>query len=198
MLNELVKLSQQGDEDATLTLIKHFKPTMLKHATYLAKLNVLACTIEDYYSELLVSFLHALQLVNPDENERSIAKYLHTAILNRRKQIFVHYANNKPSLNKYMVASLDKTIPSKSGEGEPTPLVSLLSDKNVKEFPFEIEDFLSRNLSAKSFEVMRLHTLEGLSYKEIADMLNIKHSTVLARKHNAMHHMRRRANVLLK
>ena len=198
MLNELVKLSQQGDEDATLALVKHFKPTMLKHATYLVKLDVLACTIEDYYSEMLVSFLHALQLVNADESECSIAKYLHTAILNRRKQIFAHYVNNKPLLNKYMVASLDKTIPNISGEGEPTPLVSLLSDKTEKEFPFEIEDFLKRNLSAKSFEVMKLHTLEGFSYKEIADMLNIKHSTVPARKFNAKYHLRRRASALLK
>lgn len=198
MLNDLVKASQQGDENATLALVDHFKPTMLKHATNLVKYNVISNTVEDYYSELLVKFLQALQKVNANESELSVAKYLHTALVNKTVQIQNKLIKTHTINRRDLVASLDKLIPSTTRVGESAPLVNFISDKRPNEFSYEIEDFLKRNLSKKNYEVMKLHVIGNFSYKEIADILHLEYATVLGRKHNAAYCMRKRANVLLK
>jgi RNA polymerase sigma-70 factor (ECF subfamily) len=157
---QLVALVQKGDINQFGVLVERFEAKLLRYGRkFLARQE----DIQDIVQDVFISAYQNIQ--NFDTAQRFspwIYRIAHNAFVNRLK---------KNSYNPLVLIDFDTMISHPAYE-DPAPL-----EREQKEMRVMIDKALEE-LQPKYREVIILHYLEDMSYKEISDILQIPSGTV--------------------
>ncbi|PWS30374.1 RNA polymerase sigma factor [Pedobacter paludis] len=164
--HELTALLKKGDVYSYTEIFERYNQVLLRHAFRLLSND------EEAYDVVQDVFLHLWQKHDAIEFTTSLSGYLFTAVKNRIFKLFAHqkvvlrYAE---SINSFMVEGYN-IVEDRLMEKELSALIA----KEIEALP------------AKMREVFILNKKEELTYKEIAERLNISDQTAKQQVYKAM------------
>lgn len=172
---ELVTLLKQGDPAAYTEIYNRYKNQLLLHAYRMLQDGEEAKDLVQELFAILWTKREAIRISN------SLDTYLYGAIKNR----ILNYAAHQKVIARY-TASLDGYLDYQSPAND---------QKVIERELMEMIENEIANLPKKMREIFELNRKEGLSYKQIADQLQITEHTVKSQLHNATKLLRTKINL---
>ena len=174
---ELVHLYQKGNDNALAELLHRHKERIFSTIFYLVRNQELA---EDLFQDSFVKIITSLRKKQYDEQ----GKFLPWAVRIAHNLVLDHLRLQK---NKKMVRENDEWSPFDVMPVKTlSPVDQIIHDEKVTAVRAMIE-----RLPAHQREVVVLRHYAGLSFKEIAKLLDININTALGRMHYAVIEMRK-------
>ncbi len=163
---ELIVMLNRNSEEAFLEIYRRNKDKIAGHLLRLLKSPAL---VEEVLQEVFLVLWEKRQALNKEQN---LSGYLYRVAVNKSKNIFRRLA-----YDKRMRADFLENI---YGPAE-NPIEAWLEDKDTK----RVLDALLDTLPPQQRKVFILCKLEGLSYKEVSEQLQISETTVNSHIRNA-------------
>ena len=173
---ELVALSQKGDESAENEILEKYKDTVVKISR---GYFIIGGELEDIIQEGMIGLYKAIK--NFSKNKNATFKTFAIMCIKHQIQTAIKKANTKKNLPLSNSVSLQSYI-EKSEEDEILPL-NLIFQVTHDEKKINRENYkylvsaIKKTLSKKEFEVLKYY-LRGYTYKEIADFLNLNQKSI--------------------
>lgn len=175
--NDLVIMYYEGDAKAFAEILKRYKARVFGKINMFVKDRKAA---EDIFQDTFIRVIHALKEGNYNEEGKFSAWLFRIA-----HNLCIDYIRN------------GKKMPVQRAREDYDPLDFVASDLNNaeeagirRENIREIRKFIS-NLPAEQREIVHMRLYHDMSFKEIADMLNISINTALGRMRYAILNMRK-------
>jgi RNA polymerase sigma-70 factor (ECF subfamily) len=173
--SDLVTAAARGDASAFHALVDRHSPHLMRLATMLSRSSADA---EDIVQETLVGAFAGLARFN---RESSVKTWLSRICTRQAARAW-----NKSKRSR-MAAQLDESAEFTSND----PGLSVASAATATDSKIDINLMLQK-LNAEHREILVLREIQGLSYEEIAQALEIPRGTVESRLHRARAELRRR------
>lgn len=173
---ELVALSQKGDESAENEILEKYKDTVVKISR---GYFIIGGELEDIIQEGMIGLYKAIK--NFSKNKNATFKTFAIMCIKHQIQTAIKKANTKKNLPLSNSVSL-QSFSEKSEEDEFLP-VNLIFQVSPDEKIINRENYkylvsaIKKTLSKKEFEVLKYY-LRGYTYKEIADFLNLNQKSI--------------------
>lgn len=167
---DLLHRLKDGDYDAFNQVYRQYSPALTANLIRLLKNDVL---VEEVLQETFITLWERRERVDP---EKSVDSYLFRISANKAKNLFKRAAYDE-KMRAYFIEAIE------SGYEQ-------IETKLFREENSQLLHKLLNKLPSKQREVYTLCKLEGMSYREVSERLNISESAVNS-------HIRR-ANALLK
>ena len=165
--NLLVSLAKSGDSNALTELIKSYSEKVLQKSLSFKKIS--GIENEDLYQEGMLGLISAVYTF--DETKGVLFSTYAMTLITRKMLSALRVANKKNSLPMEAYVSIDEKVDICSDS--PTPEDILIYNEEID----SILSFVNNNLSKTEKKVFRLNLL-GLSYNEIADILDCSEKSV--------------------
>jgi RNA polymerase sigma-70 factor (ECF subfamily) len=173
---DLVCLFQSGEEHAFAELLKRHKDRIYSTIYYLVRDKDLA---EDLFQDTFIRIINSLKKKHYNEE----GKFLGWAIMVARHIVIDHFRANKMRMVREAEEYSPFDFMPESGRNAAEEMIHNEKTALVKR--------LIDRLPEHQREVVVLRHYSGLSFKEIADTLNINLNTALGRMHYAVIEMKR-------
>ena len=173
---ELVALSQKGDESAENEILEKYKDTVVKISR---GYFIIGGELEDIIQEGMIGLYKAIK--NFSKNKNATFKTFAIMCIKHQIQTAIKKANTQKNLPLSNSVSL-QSFSEKSEEDEFLP-VNLIFQVSPDEKIINRENYkylvsaIKKTLSKKEFEVLKYY-LRGYTYKEIADFLNLNQKSI--------------------
>lgn len=173
---DLVRLYQQGDQAAISQLVHRYKSRIYSSIFFLVRKREVA---EDLFQETFIKIISGLR--NSHYNEQG--KFLPWALRVAHNQVIDHFRKEKlmPMQYDQEEYSVFDVMPSQGRNA---------ADQLIQNEKLAYVRQLIDRLPPDQREIVILRHYAGLSFKEIAKMLNINLNTALGRMHYAVLKMR--------
>lgn len=173
---DLVRLYQQGDQAAISQLVHRYKSRIYSSIFFLVRKREVA---EDLFQETFIKIISGLR--NSQYNEQG--KFLPWALRVAHNQVIDHFRKEKlmPMQYDQEEYSVFDVMPSQGRNA---------ADQLIQNEKLAYVRQLIDRLPPDQREIVILRHYAGLSFKEIAKMLNINLNTALGRMHYAVLKMR--------
>lgn len=180
--SELISLCKKGDLNAFETLVIKYQKRMFNIAYRMTGNYEDACEI------VQDAFVSAYRNIKNFEEKARFSTWLYAIVINHAK----NRIKQLKSLSKYGCSSIDDPIAADDGEikleiksDEPSALEKL-EEKDIQE---RVQECISR-LDIEYKDIIILRDINGLSYLEIGNMLNIPDGTVKSRLSRARENLK--------
>ena len=173
---ELVALSQKGDESDEKEILEKYKDAVVKISR---GYFIIGGELEDIIQEGMIGLYKAIK--NFSKNKNATFKTFAIMCIKHQIQTAIKKANTKKNLPLSNSVSL-QSFSEKSEEDEFLP-VNLIFQVSPDEKIINRENYkylvsaIKKTLSKKEFEVLKYY-LRGYTYKEIADFLNLNQKSI--------------------
>ena len=173
---ELMALSQKGDESAENEILEKYKDTVVIISR---GYFIIGGELEDIIQEGMIGLYKAIK--NFSKNKNATFKTFAIMCIKHQIQTAIKKANTKQNLPLSNSVSL-QSFSEKSEEDEFLP-VNLIFQVSPDEKIINRENYkylvsaIKKTLSKKEFEVLKYY-LRGYTYKEIADFLNLNQKSI--------------------
>ena len=179
---ELAALVQKGEKESFGLLVERFESKLLRYGSkFLARTE----DVEDIVQDVFINAYRNIQSFNTSQKFSPwIYRIAHNAFVNALK---------KNSKNPLLLFDFDTFVSHVAYED---PVVAEREQKEMKKM---IDNGMDK-LPAKSREILTLYYLDEMSYKEIADILEVPTGTVgirLSRAKNSLREIYKKMNIKL-
>lgn len=173
--NDLVVLLNQGNERAFMEIYHRYKTPLANNLLRILKSPEL---VEEVLQDI---FLMLWEKRRQIDSKQKVSAYLYKATLNKTKNIFRQLAYDQRAREEFLKNYIHA--------GENT-VQTWMDDKEMKLLVNSLLD----HLPAQQRKVYVLCKLDGLSYKEVSNLLNISEATVNSHIRNANKLLRNQIN----